>query len=251
MRPLKILVGLDSLLDTRLVCVGMINPDHVIPLLKRGYRERMHNKLSLILPEINDEAVETLFAERDMPMVKLSRSTNIVHLLAERIVESQISGDTRPDSREITIILNTYPYSISKQEVLAFANGLSEVFKTKKITRVHLPTEELTPKYLRENYSRYITHDLNEWLGVHQVNLIEDPMPLFTIISPKCILDPVKFTDIIDADNKGDKDHYNKCFDVVFESLKRNTSKYVELEFCPLADFSMTIPHSAVSKEKE
>jgi hypothetical protein len=249
MRPLKILVNLDSLLDTRLTCVGMLNPDHIVPLLKNGYRERMHNKLSLILPEINDNAVEELFAERDMPMIKLSRSTNIIYLLAERIAESQISGDTRPDSRDITVVLNTYPYSISKEDTLAFANGLAEVFKMKKITRVHLPTEDLTPKYLRENYSRYITHDLNEWLASHQAGVVEDPIPLFTIISPMCILDPVKFTDIIDVDNKGDKAHYNRCFEATFEALKRNTSRYMELEFCPLADYSMTIPNSAVIKE--
>lgn len=251
MRPLKILIGLDSLLDTRLVCVGMLNPEHVVPLLTNGYRERMHNKLSLLYSEIDDKAVESLFAERDMPMVKLARGTNIINLLAERISESQALNDTNPTSRELTVILNTYPYSITKKEVLDFANELAKIFKTKKITRVHLPIEELTPRYLRENYSRYITHDLNEWIALHQSTLMEDPMPLFTIISPKCILDPIKFTEIIDAENKGDAEHYNRCFEATFEAFKRDASKFVELEFCPLADFSMTLPYEATLEKKE
>ena len=76
MRPHRIIVNLDSLLDTRLACVLMLNKDHVPPLLEKGYLERLHNKLSLIHPPISDYHVDDLFANRDVPMLKMARSTN-------------------------------------------------------------------------------------------------------------------------------------------------------------------------------
>jgi hypothetical protein len=252
MRVQKLLVTLDSLMDTRIACVHLLDHTHTGKLLRNGYMKRVHNKLSLFVPEINDDAVDELFSIRDVPVLKLARPTNVVNLLAERILEAKLLQDKSPENKEVKIVLNTYPYNLSKQEVYDFVKGFSDILQTKNITRVHLPIEELTPEYLLPNYSAYITHDLNEWIAIHEVNVNKLKMPLFTIISPGYFRDITELRNLfIEHSVQMTESNINKHLQAGLNAFKKNVAQFVELEFYPLSDFSVTPVYNSCQKQEQ
>ena len=252
MRPLRIIVGLDSLLDTRLACIHMLNHEHVEPLLKNGYRTRYHNKLSLLYDKISDSHVEELFSSRDLPMLKVSRATNLVNLLSDRILESSKLGEKSPLSREVHIVLNTYPYNLTNELVRIYVEEFARIFRTTKITRIHLPSKELTPEYLKKNFSRLIVHNLDEWTEAQSENLKITPIPLFTVIAPGIINDPIAFANKIKEKHlEFNLVNATKYMEASLEHFKRQVSNLIELEFYQLCDFSLTLPNQSELKEED
>jgi hypothetical protein len=252
MRPLRIIVELDALFDTYLACVHMLDRTHTEPLIMAGYRERYHNDLSLLYNKISDKHVKDLYSKRDLPMLKFSFSTNMVNLLADRIIKSKLLGDQSPESRDIQIIFNTYPYNLTSAIVREYAIELSNVLNTKQISRIHLPPEELTPTFLKDSYSRLILARLDDWMIAQTENLKQLPIPLFTVIAPGFIKDPVGLA--AEMRKKGiptDDNNLKRYLSGTLNHIKQTLSSVIDLEFYDLSDFSMTIPSLSTLTDEE
>lgn len=250
MRPYRIIVGLDCILDTLLGCVHFMDHTLIEPLIKAGYRQRWHNKLSEFVPLIDDKILMEIFQNRDVNILKLSRNTNMVNLLESKILESQIRGDKSPNNRNIQIILNTYPYNLTKEEVNIFVESLALSIKTFNITRIHMSFEELTPKFLLTNYSRLILHDFNEW-GKHHIEAIkETPMPLFSLMVPGYINDYTKFVNVINvAHGTYSDDLARQILQEILKHQSRLTSSYIDVEYTGLFDYSFALPNIPIKNE--
>lgn len=227
MKKQKILVNLDSLMDTRLGCVRSINPDWVDPLLEGGYLKRLHNTLSFFNKDINDRAVEERWKTRDMEVLRNSYSTNILNLLIHQCSINNNSDPEHPEAQYISIVVNTHPYQFTKDELVTFFIYLKSMFGIERLTQVSMPTSELTPTYLKGNINRFIFHDQEEWNDHQLLNLPHCPIPNTAFNTPLCYRKGMENTGVLPNFEKWAAMGYAAHF---------------KLELLPLADFSICPP---------
>jgi len=186
MQTIKILINLDCFFDVKLATVIEVNEDWVLPLFDNGYITRQHNTLSLLNPEINDSVLEERWKTRDISLLKLTKRTALIKILSDYISQSKEGDPEHPQSVEFKLVINTYPYEFTKKEIKELFICLREILYTEAITRVHIPIGNLTPSYIKSSYDRFVIYNLDEWLLIHGNNLLENPMPLVTCMTPFC-----------------------------------------------------------------
>ena len=247
-KELRIIVNLDSLFDTRLGTIVRINPTWVGPLIKGGYHSRIHNHLSLINKDIDNDIVTEVFNNRDVDTLKVSKATNIVNLLEIKIREHLMLMESTPHKKDIVIIINTYPYNLTTETVRNIIGTLSDIWNTKNIRRIHISDKDLTPEFLTKKYNRLITHDLDSWLVPNVKKLEITPIPLFNLTVPTFINDIIEFRLALQKKNKNipEKD----LIAGIIEIQRRKMASLLELETCPLSDYSVTLPPN-FNQEKE
>ena len=227
MKKQKILVNLDSLMDTRLGCVRCINPDWVDPLLESGYISRLHNTLSFFHKDIDDVAVEERWKTRDMDVLRNSFSTNILNLLIHQCTLNNKGDPEHPEAQFISIVINTYPYQMSNDELTTLFIYLRSLFGITRLTQVHMPTVEITPSYLNGNINRFIFHDLEEWNNDHILNLPQCPIPTIIFNTPLCYRKGMEHMEAIPGHE---------------QVAAMGYGAHLKLELMPLADYSMCPP---------
>ena len=248
-KELRIIVNLDSLFDTRLGTIVRINPNWIEPLIQGGYHARIHNHLSLINKDIDNDIVTEVFNNRDADTLKVSKSTNIVNLLEIKIREHLMLMESTPHKRDIVIIVNTYPYNLSTEIVRSIIEELSGIWNTKNIRRIHISDKDLTPEFLIKKYNRLITHDLDSWLVPNVKKLEITPMPLFNLTVPTYINDIIGFRLALQKKNKNLPE--TNLIAGIIEIQRRKMASLLELETCPLADYSVTLPPNFNQQEEE
>ena len=209
-------------------CVTAINPDWVLPLIQNGYLDRLHNTLSKFNPEIDDFAVKYLWEARGIGILKLSPRTNMLDLLAAYISISATGDPEHPQALDYRLVINTYPYDFTTEELRELFICLKQILAVKQLTRIHLPLDKLTPQYLKEHFNRFIIYDFNDWLQWHNDALITYKIPLVVCVAPLCYLPGME-------DSKDDDKLVAKWASAGFSSV-------VDLEFIRLADVSVHIP---------
>jgi len=208
-------------------CVYTVNSDWVIPLAAGGYLSRLHNTLSKFNPDIDDVAIRQRWLTRDVEVLKNSKRTNLVNLLTDYIAQSKFGDAEHPQALDYKIVLNTYPYELSKAEVKEFFICLKSLLGVDHLTRIHSPISELTPEYISANYNRFMLYDFNEWLMLHGSNLVTQKMPLVTCVVPLCYLPGME--------DQREENEAQKWISAGFASA-------LDVEFVPLADMSIRIP---------
>jgi hypothetical protein len=224
--PSKTLINIDALFDTYLACVFDINQSWVLPLIKNGYKTRNHNTLSRFNPQINDDLIKDRYIHRDINIIRQSKQTNIVNLLANKISESNSDFD-HPEAIDYKITINTYPYEFTKEELVFLFKTLKYVLQVKELKRVHIPIENITPQFLKEKYNTFIFYDIDEWLAHHRFLLRDCRMQFVKFIIPLCYREGME-----------DKEEYEEAQEAITDALKA----FVELEFVPLSDMSIHVP---------
>jgi len=199
MDSIKILVQLDSLYDTIVGTVHRYYPNLVSSLLCPKYLSRTSNRLSEIVPQIDDIVIAVGYDSRDVDTLRVSMSTNMVPELArymnEKIGLTSIAGE----DLSISLVINTYPYNLDKHIKRELFLALDEIIKPTKILAVHMSPADITPVYLKQHgYNQYIVNDFNEWLiGKEQIT-VDNPIPEITITAPLNVLVKGVPTDEID-----------------------------------------------------
>lgn len=203
------------------------NIDWAPPLVKNGYLDRLHNTLSLINPDIDDLAIQERYKNRDINLLKLTKRTNLVSLIANYISHSKTGDPDHPQSLDYKIVVNTYPYVFENNELRELFLCLKEIWQIDSVTRVHLPVSEISPEYIKDRFDRFILYDFDEWLGIHRLKLNECKIPLITCVVPLCFRKGMELqTDDHDA----------------AKWITNAFSHVLDVEFIRLADVSFTIP---------
>jgi len=231
----KVLISIDALFDTYLGTVTKLYPDEVINLIKKGYYSRHHNKLSFFNKQINDSVIEKHYQSRDKSILKLSGRTNMFSLIGEHISHSKGNPD-HPSSVDYNIVINTYPYELTKVELKELFTCFKWVFGLETIKRIHLPTSQITLTYLKEHFNKFIIYDFNEWYGHHVDEITKTKTKIVSIVLPLWLMEG--------------KENYPNVDDVIrFTSILY--SPIFDLEFVMLADMSYCPPKEFLKTNKE
>ena len=241
----KVMLMLDCVFDTVIGSARMMNEEEAERLIELGYLSRKDNHLSTLNPKINEQLFLEYYNNRNVETLKKSYTTNIINILKMENMNNQILEESHPDKQELVIILNTWPYLIHESVVKAILKELRDRIRPKNVKRIHLPISQLTPKYIKKNFNKFIIPSSNEWFKHHLKELRETQIALIKCIAPEEYLTQ---QDVDEAySRKLIKSHYKleyEKYDLTKTSdmINKGLSSHINLELLPLVDFSLCPP---------
>jgi hypothetical protein len=234
-----ILISLDVLLDTRAGTLAkMLGPEAVVEVLKGNYHNRKDDKF----PAVDVNAFNAMYASRDEETLSLSYSTNVDDFLRELVHTLIKQSLVRPFHQGVRVVVNTYPYQLSDdvlQQILGaiVAKLLAdiEVEVPLRVEAEHLPDEALNPEHCKQTYAAMLMYDYDHWLSMHQLALIQRPMPEVTLFAPAIYFVQTPTEEDIEIARTELQTH-------PFEVIQKSVQGGIDLQFLPIELFSIVKP---------
>jgi hypothetical protein len=236
---LSVIVPLDVLLDTRAGTLAkMLGPDQVVEILKGNYHTRKDDKF----PAVDVEAFSAMYARRDEETLSLSYSTNIEVFLRELVHTLIKQTLARPFHQGVRVVVNTYPYQLSDDvleqilgAVVAKLLADIEVEVPLRVEAEHLPDEALNPEHCKQTYAAMLMYDYEHWLSMHQLALIQRPMPEVTLFAPAIYFVQTPTEEEL-AEAKAEFQMHP------FELIEKSVKGGIDLQLLPVELFSIVKP---------
>lgn len=157
-----IYLDLDVILDTRLATIfNHFGEDKMLEVLKsKKYFDRIEEEFE----GIDKKEFALAYASRDKKVLFNSLKTKIVELVVAMLFEELSNSSAVPTSSKPKVILNTYPYDLSEQEVNTIVKSI--VYLTNKkfdVEAVSMSMEELTPDFIMKNINHMFFYNYGPW----------------------------------------------------------------------------------------
>lgn len=181
----KILVHIDTLLDTRLGTLSLIRPEAAVQTISDDrYYFRVIDDFSAIcgvdLPEFREA-----YAKRNMETLRASVITEVPFILRELIVKLQKEEEETPYMEGLGVEVNIWPYELDEGERYALYLAVREfIGSLTPLAIVSIHPEKLTPELVKSKYSGLILYDLNEWVKHHLETFKTVRFPRVTVLAP-------------------------------------------------------------------
>lgn len=177
-----ILADLDTILDVRIATILEVDDSALEQVVNDGYFDR-----SIDIFNIDMVKYKALYESRPKSVLLNSTKTPIMSLINEYVQKTLKLAVTTPHHQDPKVLINVYPYTLVEEETRLllqvlrhYVDGLAD------IEIVNKSKENITPKYLRDDISLYITYDPEVWLETHSVNenLKTTTCPTVSMIGP-------------------------------------------------------------------
>lgn len=185
----KIYIDMDSLLDTRLGVLSRLSSDGTRNVFNNNnYWDRENEDWSqLTQGVITQEVFETAWKNRDTHDLKLSRMTGIVAVIKSILGEYNRAKRDEFIDYSIALEINVHPYELTAEEMDVLTGILKEDILQEDFTVlfVSIPLEELTLKYIDDQYSAVILYSFHHWIKTHCYELSHQSIKDVTMIVPR------------------------------------------------------------------
>lgn len=190
----RILLDLDTLLDTRLGVINMLNPEAAKLLISSdAYWDRENDfwevlTQGLVTREAFNEAWAARGGNNSADVLNgsiLSGATPfILRMLTDDLINrSNQMGDIKD---EVGLVINTWPYALTLDEVEDMRDIAVYLFgATTNIELVDIPMDKITPLFLDAGYAAVVTYNFIEWIKMHHEELGTVKMNCFNFIGPR------------------------------------------------------------------
>lgn len=192
-----LLVDLDVLLDTRLGTLRQHFPECVPEVTdSMKYWARKHEDWSkLTSGRVSNEMFGAAYAKRNEDTLKQSQLTGIIDYLIRIATSYQSSVQIEQQQHPFTLVINLHPYQLDDETIEALElTLLSYHFSAMymSIEVVNLSEEELTPSYMIDNFTGYLTYNHLSYIQTHTQALIAQqelsfgtrPLSQFSLVGP-------------------------------------------------------------------
>lgn len=162
-----IYIDIDSLFDTRLGTLALLDENLVPVVLNENYMGREQD----VFPPLKKETFKQLYELRDSETLRLSPVTSCFKLLNDLVLNTLKIALDSPDCTGAKIFLNIYPYKLSDEEIgdlmdLVVTSTMNKV----QVEVIYLAPGELTVDYCSRNLVVLVMYDYNAWLEANVVN---------------------------------------------------------------------------------
>jgi hypothetical protein len=157
-----IYLDLDVILDTRLATIfNHFGEDKMIEVLKSNkYYDRVEEQFD----GIDKQEFSMAYANRDKKVLFSSMKTKIVELVVSMLYEELSNSAAIPTGSKPKVILNTYPYDLSEEEINTIVKSI--VYLTNKnfdVEAVTMSMDELTPEFIMKNVNHVFFYNYGPW----------------------------------------------------------------------------------------
>lgn len=174
-------VELDCLVDTRIGTVARLDPAVAKVLLDNNYRNRIID----VFEGVDMVAYKELYARRDQITLSCSFQTGMFKLLRTMVAELVEQTVKRPYHDGVRLTVNYWPYKLTPLEIQAYqANIFLGLGRMCQVFLRSIPPAELTPKYLKTNYSLAIMYDYDAWMSLQVKNFEKVRCPQVALFGP-------------------------------------------------------------------
>lgn len=222
----RMLVELDSILDTRLGVLLDIDPEKVPTILAKDYHDRLWD----VFPEVDLLTFQRRYQSRDTKILKNSWATPMIDLMADFVYKTLQQTLRTPFHKQPMLEINTYPFKVSDEEASVIISAVAAKTDDQcDIKIVYYHPEDLNPVFLKNTYEVVMMYDFQEWLETHSKNgnWKKYSCPGVTVMAPLM----VKNTDSFDPKKK--IEHILSDY----ETLTKTMAPYVDIQFLPMAAF--------------
>lgn len=160
----KLLVDLDSLLDTRLALIYQKGTGFTDRALGSNYYQRTIDSF----PGLPFDKFREAYKAREKTLLQNAVLTKINFLVREFVMSTLQQVTTSPFHMQPVVLVNTYPYVLTEVEetsiiraVVSMTGGRADVGV------VNLSPQEVTPKYLKREISLAIMYEGAQWVETH------------------------------------------------------------------------------------
>ncbi len=158
-----ILIELDTILETRLGTVDLLNREWAEKLAMSDYRHRISDDFNLFVPEIDMDEYKKRYAKRNWEVLAHSAPTEFSVDLT-RILDELLFDPKRLSPHATTEIhVNIYPYDLTDEEKIQMVQAIHEITATVFYVRlVNIPPYSITFETIKtNNWVAMFAYDLN------------------------------------------------------------------------------------------
>ncbi len=232
----KVLIDLDSLLDTRLGVLAGLDEAAVRTVIGTpAYWQREHTDWHVLTGgRVTNETFQSAWKARGNDDLRRSVMTGIILVLSRVLTEYNRNMQEGIVEDDVCLEVNLHPYSLEYDELEELEGVLHELlYPELTVSFCSRPLEELTPKVLNETYAAVFLYDFPPWIKHHCFNLGKQRCPGLNVVVPKLFeKDPRELT----KEQKQEE---------IF-GFRLWLMEYIDFEFVDVEWFSMLRP----SKEK-
>lgn len=234
----NIYVDIDALLDTRFGSVIMLDrrmdTNYASKLITANYSQRQTDKLSVLLPEFPNDMFIECYETRTVETLKVSRMTNIVPILKDLVSELGDTSRYLPDTPNVGITVNIYPYTLSVEERMTFKDIISFYINNVTVTIIDKPPIGLMPSVIDANYAAVFLYHFDDWLTLHNKALMDNKLPEVLFFGPRLFIGDIPtqhdLQEVYSSDIPMEIDP--------FKASEMALSEYISLRFIAPAAFS-------------
>lgn len=244
-RPIsKILVELDAILDTRLPTLGKINPTAAVRASQDPrYFDRVIDDFSSIC-EIDKTMFREQYAARNNDTVKASVITEIPFILHDLVLKLEQDTIDTPFISRVVVEVNVFPYEFDESDSMTIELAvMARCGVETEVKCVRYTPQQLTPSFIREQYSGLILYNFRDWMQHHLVEFGQVKMPRVSVLAPAL------YYDVVPSKSEFQKEGIVETIDA-FQLSEVGTIELFALSLLPAANYSMArIPGHYKSKE--
>lgn len=162
-------MDLDSLYDTRMATLKIIDPKLALWAVEHGYTERVKDSFE---PYMDRATFADLYARRDYDWLKQANLTRCIEIVANFLDEAAVRVEQTPFTSPIEIEINTWPYVLTKDEAQLLVGPVTKLCDgISKLTLINYSPQMLTPMYAKSKYSLMVMYtSYRDWLDMHLGN---------------------------------------------------------------------------------
>jgi len=176
-----IYIELDALLDTRLSTLFQMEGVDLSTILDNGYFTRSKEEFY----GIPKEAFDSEYKLRDKITLKDAVITKSIVFIRELIVSMIKQATETPMHTGPKLIVNVYPYQLSKEETEAIIKGIAAASgQLCDVEAVNMPPDRLTPSYCKDNLAIMFIYNYSVWLEAQAKNFETIRCSDITVIVP-------------------------------------------------------------------
>ncbi len=238
MKDQIIMVDLDALFDTRIATIAGLNPETGIKLIANDrYRKRTNaNWTDITNGAITTEAFNEAYRNRDKETLTRATITKMPEIIGEFTKSLQWRGIVKIDVDKVSIKVNTWPYKFTSDEKRVLRDCMAQYTSaTATIEFVHVSLQDMIPSRLDELADIWITYEYNDWIAMHQDNLLRYRIPMMTILVPQVMYNE----ELINEEDYTDKE-LGGTYDP-FKVHQVTMSEFIGVEFYPPFTFSSVL----------
>lgn len=219
-------VELDCLLDTRMATLFQMGEEFATKAFDFGY----HDRLTDLIPGIDYTEFKKQYDQRDKTVLKNAMVTPVISMIKEFSEQTRQNTINSPFHYTPKIVLNVHPYVLNEEEMKLLGNRIHKAsMGLADVDVICKPLEEITPLYVKLNFSLMVVYRYDEWLEIHCLNkLFEKTIaPEVTMIGPSVYF---KKPEVIPKEGENP-----------FKDMEEQASVLIGLQLRPVSLFSLVV----------
>lgn len=233
---ISFLTDLDTLFDTRMGVIESYGSETVEEVVKGGY---FHREIDIFSSVDMDDYVKR-YAGRDESVLRKSMVTPILQEIRRFMWKTLAANVSTPLTKRPRLVLNIYPYKLSKAFLDTIHQGLISVTeKNIEIVIIDQRPEDIPLRDIKEHYAMIAMYHYAEWLENLTLNkqLERTQCPQVFLLAPKLIKDVKGFSLMKTVD--------------VFGAIEQYTSLFFKLKLMDVQSFSVDMDRLALMLKQE